>query len=221
MTQNNHDDVIPHLEPDILECEARWALGSITTNQASEGDGIPVKLFQILKDDAVKVLYSICQQIWKNRQWPQDCKRSVFIPIPKKGNTKECSKYHRIVRISYVSKVMLKILQARIQEYVNFQMFKLVLEKAQEPEIKLPTSTGSLKKQENSKKTSISALLTMPKPLTVWIPINCGKFFKRQEYQTTWPAFWEIWMQVRKQQLELDIEQQTGSKSGKEYVKAV
>ena len=116
---------------------------------------------------------------------------------------------------------MLKILQARIQEYVNFQMFKLVLEKAQEPEIKLPTSTGSLKKQENSKKTSISALLTMPKPLIVWITINCGKFFKRLEYQTTWPAFWEIWMQVRKQQLELDIDQQTGSKSGKEYVKAV
>ena len=152
MTQNNHDDVIPHLEPDILECEARWASGSITTNQASEGDGIPVKLFQILKDDAVKVLHSICQRIWQNRQWPQDWKRSVFILIPKKGNTKECSNYHTIVRISYASKVMLKILQARIQEYVNFQMFKLVLEKAQEPEIKLPTSTGSLKKQENSKK---------------------------------------------------------------------
>jgi len=104
---------------------------------------------------------------------------------------------------------------------VNFQMLKLDLEKAEEPEIKLPTSTGSSKKQENSRKASTSALLTMPKPLTVWITINCGKFFKRWEYQTTWPASWEICMQVKKQQLELDMEQQTGSKSGKEYVKAV
>ena len=104
---------------------------------------------------------------------------------------------------------------------VNFQMFKLVLEKAEEPEIKLPTSAGSSKKQESSRKTSPSALLTMPKPLTVWITINCGKFFKKWEYHTTWPASWEICMQVRKQQLELDMEQQTGSKSGKEYVKAV
>ena len=104
---------------------------------------------------------------------------------------------------------------------VNFQMFKLVLEKAEEPEIKLPTSVGSSKKQESSRKTSISALLTMPKPLTVWISTNCGKFFKRWEYQTTLPAFWEICMQVKKQQLELDMEQQTGSKLRKEYIKAV
>ena len=118
---------------------------------------------------------------------------------------------------------MLKILQARLQQYitVNFLMFNLVLEKAEEPEIKLPTSTGSSKKQECSRKTSISALLTIPKPLTVWITTNCGKFWKRWEYQTTWPASWETYMQVRKQQLELDMEQQTGSKSGKEYVKAV
>ena len=104
---------------------------------------------------------------------------------------------------------------------VNFQMFKLDLETAEEPEIKLPTSVGSLKKQESSRKTSISALLTMPKPLTVWITINCGKFFKRWEYQTAWPASWEIYIQVKEQQLELDMEQQTGSKSGKEYIKAV
>ena len=104
---------------------------------------------------------------------------------------------------------------------VNFQMFKLILEKAEEPEIKLPTSAGSLKKQESSRKTSIFALLTKPKPLTVWITINCGKFWERREYQTTWPAFWEICMQVRKQQLERDMEQQTGSKQEKEYVKAV
>ena len=113
---------------------------------------------------------------------------------------------------------MLKILQARLQQYVN-QMFKLVLEKAEEPEIKLPTYAGSWKKQESSRKTSIFALLTMPKPLTVWITINCGKFWKIWEYQTTWPASWETYIQVRKQQLELDMEQQTGSK--KEYVKAV
>ena len=101
---NNHDGVITHLEPDILECEVKWALESITMNKASGGDGIPVELFQILKDDAVKVLNSICQQIWTTQQWPQDWKRSVFIPIPKKGNTKECSKYHTIAHISHTTK---------------------------------------------------------------------------------------------------------------------
>ena len=147
-------------------------------NKASGGDGTPVELFQILKDDAVKALNSICQQIWKTQQWPQDWKRSVFIPIPKKDNVKQCSNYRTIAHISHTSKVMLKILQARLQQYVNFQMFKLVLEKAEEPEIKLPTSLGSWKKQESSRKTSTSALLTMPKLLTVWITTNCGKFFK-------------------------------------------
>ena len=170
--------MITHLETDILECEVKWALGSITLNKVSGSDGIPAELFQILKDDAVKVLHSICQQIWKTQQWPQDWKRSVFIPTPKKGNTKECSNYRTIALISHASKVMLKIFQARLQQYVNceFLMFKLVLEKAEEPEIKLPTSAGSWKKQESSRKTSISALLTMPKPLTVWITINCRKF---------------------------------------------
>ena len=170
--QDNHNGVITHLEPDILECEVKWALESITTNKASGGDGIPVELFQILKDDTVKVLHSICQKIWKTQQWPQDWKLSVFIPIPKKGNAKECSNYRTIALISHASKVMLKILQARLQQYVNSLMFQLVLEKAEEPEIKLPTSAGSSKKQESSRKTSISALLTMPKPLTVWITIN-------------------------------------------------
>ena len=107
-----------YLEPDILECEVKWALGSITTNKASGGDGIPAELFQILKDDPVKVLHSICQQIWKTQQWPQDWKRSVFFPIPKKGNAKECSNYCTIALISNASKVMLKILQAWLQEYV-------------------------------------------------------------------------------------------------------
>ena len=106
----NYDGVVTNLEPDILECEVWWALGSITTNKASGGDEIPAELFQILKDDAVKVLHSICQQIWKTQQWPQDWKRSVFISIPKKGNAKECSNYHTIALISHASKVMLKIL---------------------------------------------------------------------------------------------------------------
>ena len=152
--------MITHLEPDILECEVKWAWESITTNKASGGDGIPVELFQTLKDDAVKVLHSICQQIWKTQQWPQDWKRSVFIPIPKKGNAKECSNYHTVALISHASKVMFKILQARLQQYVNceLQMFRLVLEKAEEPEIKLPTSAGSWKNQASARKTSISAL---------------------------------------------------------------
>ena len=117
----NHDGVITHLEPDILECEVKWALGRIMTNKASGGDGIPVELLQILKD-AMKVLHSICQQIWKTQQWPQDWKRSVFIPIPKKGNAKECSNYHTISLISHTSKVMLKILQARLQQKVNREL---------------------------------------------------------------------------------------------------
>ena len=179
--------MITHLEPDILECEVKWALGSITMNTASGGDGIPVELFQLLKEDAVKVLHSICQQIWKIQQWPQDWQRSVFIPIPKKGNAKECSNYHTIAFISHASKVVFKILQARLQQYVNHELpdVQLVLEKAEKPEIKLPTSAGSSKRQESSRETSISALLTMPKPLTVWITVNCGKFSKTWEYQTT------------------------------------
>ena len=153
-------------------------------------------MFQILKDDAVQVLQSICQQIWKTQQWPQDWKRSVFIPIPKKGNTKECSKYCITALTSHASKVMLKILQARLQQYVNRELpdVQAGFRKAEEPEIKLPTSAGSLKKQESSRKTSTSALLTTPKPLTVWITTNRGKFFKRGEYQTTLPAAWEICM---------------------------
>ena len=119
---DNHDGVITHLEPDILESEVKQALGSITTNKASGGDGIPVELFHILKDDAVKVVTSICQQIWKTQQWPQDWKRSVFIPIPKRGNAKECSNYPTIALISHTSKVMIKILHARLQQYMNREL---------------------------------------------------------------------------------------------------
>ena len=142
---DNHDDVITHLEPGILECEVKWALESITTNKASGGEGIPVELFQILKDDAVKVLHSICQQIWKTQQWSQNWKRSVFIPIPKEGNAKECSNYHTIALISHARNAVLKILQARLQKYVNHELpdVQASFRKAEEPEIKLPTSAGS------------------------------------------------------------------------------
>ena len=152
--------MIPQLEPDTLECKVKWALGSITTNKTSGGDGIPVELFQILKDDSVKVLHSVCQQIWKTQQCPQDWKRSVFIPISKKGNAKECLNYHIIAFISHTSKVMLKILQARLKQDVNCELpdVQARFRKGRGPEIKLPTSTGSFKKQESSRKTSISAL---------------------------------------------------------------
>ena len=119
---DSYNGVITHLETDILECKIRWALGSITTNKATGGDGIVVEIFQILKDDAVKVLYSICQQIWKTQQWPQDWKKSVLIPIPKKGNAKECSNYRTMALISHASKVMLKILQASLQQHVKQEL---------------------------------------------------------------------------------------------------
>ena len=170
--------MITHLVPDILECEVKWALESTTTNKASRGDGIPVELFQILKADAVKVLHSICQQIWKTRQWPQDWKKSVFIPIPKKGNAKECSNYHTVALISHASKVMLKILQARLQQYVNLELpdVQAGFRKGRGTRDQIANIHWIMGKQESSRKTSISALLTMPKPLTVWITINCGKF---------------------------------------------
>ena len=119
---DNHDGVVIHLQPDILEREVKWALGSITVNKARGGDRISAELFQILKDNAMKVLHSICQQIWKTQKWPQDWKRSVFVLIPKKGNAKEWSNYHTIVLISHASKVMFKILQARLQQYVNQEL---------------------------------------------------------------------------------------------------
>ena len=159
------------------------------------------------------MLHSICQQIWKTQQWPQDWKRSVFIPIPK-AMPKNAQTTAQLHSSHTLAKKMLKISTPGFNStwMENFQMFKLDFEKAEEPEIKVPTSTGSSKKQESSQKIPISALLTMPKPLTVWTTISCRKFFKRWEYQTTWPASWETYMQVRKQQLELDMEQQPGSK---------
>ena len=140
--------------------------------------------------------------------------RGVFIPIPKKGNVKECLNYRRIALISQASKVMLKILQARLQQYVNCELpdVQAGFRKGRGTRDQIANIRWIIEKAKSSRKTSISALLTMPKPLTLWITINCGKFWKRWEYQTTWPASWETCMQVRKQQLELDMEQQTGSK---------
>ena len=148
----------------------------------------------------MKVLHSICQQIWKTQQWPQDWKRSVFILIPKKGNAKECSNYCTIALISHTSKLMLKILQARLQPYMNHELpdVQAGFRKGRGSRDQNANIHWIIKKRESSRKTSISALLTMPKPLTVWVTINCGKFWERWEYQTTWPASWETCMQVRK-----------------------
>ena len=168
-------------------------------SKASGSDAILAELFQILKDDAVKMLHSICEQIWKTQQWPQDWKRSIFIPISKKGNAKECSNC-TIALISHVSKVMFKILQARLQQYVNQEL----------PHVQAGFRKGrgnrsncqhplDQKKQENSRRTPTSALLTLLKPLTVWITPNYGKFLKRWEYQTTLLAPWETCMLVKKQ----------------------
>ena len=176
--QDNHNGVITHLEPDILECEVKWALGSITMNKASGGDEIPAELFQILEDESVKVLHSICQQIWKTQQWSQNWKRSAFIPIPKKGNAKECSNYRAIALITLASKVMLRILQARLQQYVNRELpdVQASFRKGRGTRDQIANIRWIIKKAREFQKTSIYALLTMPKPFTVWITISCGKF---------------------------------------------
>ena len=160
-------------------------------NKASGGDGILVELFQIPKDDAVKVLHSICQQIWKTQQWPQDWKRSVFIPISKKSHAKECSNYCTIALISHARKVMLKILHAKLQQYINQELpdFQAEFRKDRGTRDQIANIHWIIENtREFQKITSISALLTMPKPLTVWITTSCGKFLKRWEYQTTLPA---------------------------------
>ena len=171
--------MINHLKPDILDCEVKWALGIITTNKASGGDGIPVELFQILKDDAVKVLHSICQQIWKTQQWPQDWKKSVFIPITKKGNAKECSNYCIIALISQASKVMLlsKILQARLQQYVNCAITDVQagFRKGRGTRDQISNILWIVEKAREFQK-NIYFCFIVPKSLTVWITINYGKF---------------------------------------------
>ena len=169
------------------------------------------------------MLHSICQQIWKTQQWPQDWKRSIFIPISKKGNPKESSSYHTIALISHASKVMLKILQVRLQQYMNSELpnVQAGFRKGRGTRDQIANICWIIEKAREFQKNIYYALLTVPKPLIVWITINRGKFWKRWEYKTTWPAFWETYMQVRKQQLELDMEKQTDSKSGKKYLKAV
>ena len=169
--------MISHLEPDILECEVRWALESLTTNKASGGNGIPVEVFQILKDDAVKVLHSICEQIWKTQQWPQAWKRSVFIPIPKKGNAKECSNYCTTVLISYDSKVMLKILQARLQKYMNRELPDVPtrFRKGRGARDQITNIHWIIKKAREFQKNIYFCFIDYAKAF-VWITINCRKF---------------------------------------------
>ena len=167
--------------------EVKWALGSITRNKASGGDGIPVELFQILKDDVVKVLHSICQHIWKTQQWPQDWKRSVFIPIPKEGCAKECSSYCTITLISHASKVILKILQTRLQQYVNCELpdVQAGFRKGRGTRDQIANIHWITEKVIEFQKNIYFCFIDYAKPLTVWITTNCGKFFKRWEYQTT------------------------------------
>ena len=192
--------------------QSQVALGNITVNKAIGGNGIQGELFQILKD-AVKVLQSICQQIWKTQQWPQDWKRSVLIPIPKKGNAKECSNYRTIALISHASKVMLKILQARLQWYVNRELpdVQAGFRKGRGTWDQIANIRWIIKKAKEFQKNIYFCFIDYAKTF-VWITINYGKFWKRWEYQTTWPASWETRMQVRKPPLELDMEKQTGSK---------
>ena len=178
---NNHDCVIIHLEPDILECEVKWASGSITMNKASGGDGIPVELFQILKDDAVKVLHSICQQIWKTQQWPHDWKRSVFIPIPKKGNAKECSNYRTIWLITNSSKVLLKIFQVRLQQYMKGELSDVQagFRKGRGTRDQIANIHWIIEKAREFQKNIYFCFINFAKPLTVWITTEYTKFLKR------------------------------------------
>ena len=169
--------MITHLEPDILEYEVKWALGSITTNKASGGDGIPVELFQILKDDAVKVLHSVCQQIWKSQPWPEDWKGSVFIPIPKKDNAKEWSNYCTVASISPISKVMLKILQARLQQYMNHDLtdVQAVFTKGRGTRDQIANICWIIEKAREFQKNIYFCYIDNAKAF-VWVIINCGKF---------------------------------------------
>ena len=176
--------MVTHLEPDILECEVKWDLRSITTNRASRGDGIPAELFQILKDDALKVSHSVCQQIWKTQQWPQDWKRSVCILIPKKNNAKECSNYQTTTLISQLVRLWSKAFKPGFSSAgaENFQMFKLDLEKAEDQTVSI---CWIIRENKGISEKHLLLHWTMRKTFTPWITTNCGKFLKRWEYQTT------------------------------------
>ena len=215
---DNHDGVITHLKPEILQWEAKWALGSITASKASGGDGIPVELFQILKGDAVKVLHSICKQIGKTQQWLQDWKKSVFIPVPKKGNAKECSNYHKIALIWHTSKVMLKTLQSRLQQYNNGKLpdVQIGFRKGRGTRDQIANICWIIRKAREFLKNIYFCFIDYAKDF------DCVGYKKLweilqemgilQEYQITRPASWQICMEVKKLRLELDMEQQTGSK---------
>ena len=205
--------IITNLELHILECELKCALGSITTNKASGSDGIPVELFQILKDDAVKVLHSRCQQSRKTQQWPQDWKRSVFIPIPKKGNAKECSHYHTTVLISHTSKGMLKILQDRFQQYVNRQFpdVQVGFRKSRGTKDQTANICWIIKNTRDFQKNIFFCFIYYVKAFGCVDHNKLQKVLQEMGIPGRVPASWEICMQVKKQQLELDTEQQTGS----------
>jgi len=197
---DNHDGVITHLEPDILECKVEWALGSITMNKASGCDGIPIELFQILKYDAVKVLHSICQQIWKTQQWPQDWKRSVFIPIPKKGNAKACSNYRTIALISHASKVMLKVLQARFQQYVSLELpnVQAGLKKSRGTRDQIANIQWIIKKAREFQK-NIYCFIDYTKAFDCVNHNKLWKILKEMGIPDHQTCIQEIWMQVKKQ----------------------
>ena len=209
---------IIYLEPDILE----RALGSITMNKTKGGDGIPSELFKILKDDAVKVLHSICLQIWKTQQGPRDWKNSGFIPVPKKGNAKECSNYHTIALISHVSKVIFKLLQARLQQYVTWELLDVQagFRKGRGTRGQIANILWTLEKATEFQKNIYFCFIDYAKSFDYLDHNILWKFLKKWEYQITLPASWETCMQVKKQQSELNMKQQTGSKLGKEYLKA-
>ena len=218
---DNHHGVITHLEPDILECEVKWALGSNMMNKASGGCGIPAELFQILKDDAVEVLHSICQQIWKTQQWPQDWKRSVFILIPKKGNAKESSNYCTTALISHASKVMLKIIQARLQQYVNCELpdVQAGFRKGRGTRDQIANIHWIIKKAKEIQKSIYFCFIDYAKAFDCVDHNKMWKILKEMGIPDYLTCLLRNLMQVRKQHLELDMDQQTGSKQEKEYVK--
>ena len=203
--------MITHLESDIQECKIKWALGGITTNKASGGDGIPIELFQILRYAAVKVLHSICQQIWKTKQWPQDWKRSVFIPIPRKGNAKECSSYRTIALISHASKVMLKSLQARLQQYVNCELpdIQAGFRKGRETRDQIANSHWIIKKAKEFQKKHLLLFYWLCQSL--WLCVSQKNLWKiLKEMGIPYHLTCQIYIQVKKQQLKLDMEDKLG-----------
>ena len=197
---DSHNGVITHLEPDILDCEVKLVLGSSNMNKAGWGDGIPVELFQILKDDAEKVLDSICQQIWKTQQWSQNWKRSVFIPIANKGNPKECSNYCTIADISHASKVMLKIHQVRLRQYVNHELpdVQAGFTKGRGTRDQIANILWIIEKATEFQKNIHFCFIDYAKAFDHVDHKKLRNILKEMEYQTIWPVSWKIYMQVKK-----------------------